>query len=177
MKVQFLAIAALAALTSVDPVSVPISDVRYDVTFDSATALKRTISVVMSFDTHGAGDVILSLPAWTPGEYEIDNFVRYVTQFAAAEGSSPATWNKIDQDTWRIHSSRAGSMRVSFDYLATSLDNAGAWTKPEFAFFNGTNLFLYPEGQSTEFPATVVIHTVPAWNIATGMTQASPNTF
>jgi len=144
MKAQFIAIAALAALTSADPVSVPISDVRYDVTFDSATAFKRTINVVMSFKTRGAGDVILSLPAWTPGEYEIDNFVRNVTQFAATEGSSPATWNKIDQDTWRIHSTRAGPMRVSFDYLAMSLDNAAAWSKPEFTFFNGTNLFLYP---------------------------------
>ncbi|MFN2603466.1 MAG: hypothetical protein ABR582_11995, partial [Gemmatimonadaceae bacterium] len=177
MKAQYLAIAALAALTTVDPVSAPISDVRYDVTFDSATAFKRTINVVMSFNTRGPADVILSLPAWTPGEYEIDNFVRNVTQFAATEGSSPATWNKIDQDTWRIHSSRAGPMRVSFDYLAMSLDNAAAWTKPEFAFFNGTNLFLYPEGQSTEFPATVVVHTVPTWKIATGMTQTSPNTF
>lgn len=177
MKAQYLAIAALAALTTVDPVSVPISDIRYDVTFDSATAFKRTINVVMSFNTRGAGDVILSLPAWTPGEYEIDNFVRNVTQFAATEGSSPTTWNKIDQDTWRIHSTRAGPMRVSFDYLAMTLDNAAAWTKPEFAFFNGTNLFLYPEGQSTEFPATVVIHTVPTWKIATGMTQTSANTF
>ena len=177
MKAQFLAIAALAALTAVDPVSVPISDVRYDVTFDSATAFKRTISVVMSFNTRGAGDVILSLPAWTPGEYEIDNFVRNVTQFAATEGSSPTTWNKVDHDTWRIHSTRAGPMRISFDYLAMTLDNAAAWTKPEFAFFNGTNLFLYPEGQSTEFPATVVIHTVPTWKIATGMTQTSANTF
>jgi len=177
MRLQFLAIAALAAATTVDPLSVPISDVLYDVTFDSATAYKRTINVVMSFNTRGAGDVILSLPAWTPGEYEIDNFVRHVTQFAATEGSSPATWNKIDQDTWRIHSSRAGPMRVSFDYLAMTLDNAAAWTKPEFAFFNGTNLFLYPEGQSAEFPATVVVHTVPTWKIATGMTQTSPNTF
>src|SRR6266496_6846118 len=117
MRFHFLAITALAALTTVDPVSVPISDVRYDVTFDSATAYKRTISVVMSFNAHGAGDVILSLPAWTPGEYEIDNFVRYVTQFAATEGASPTTWNKIDHDTWRIHASHAGPMHVSFDYL------------------------------------------------------------
>lgn len=183
MKDKSIAIAALTALVSAAApsafaqASIPISDIRYDVTFDSATAYKRTINVVMSFNTHGAGDVLLSLPAWTPGEYEIDNFVRYVTEFAATEGSSPVMWDKIDQDTWRIHSTHAGQMRVSFDYLGMTLDNANSWTKPEFAFFNGTNLFLYPEGQSADFPATVVVHTVSTWKIATGMTQTAANTF
>jgi predicted metalloprotease with PDZ domain len=158
-------------------VSAPITDIRYDVTFDSATAVKRNIEVVMSFTTRGAGDVLLSLPAWTPGEYEIQNFVRYVMQFAATEGSTPAAWDKMDHDTWRIHATRAGQIRVSFDYLAMTLDNAASWSKPEFAFFNGTNLFLYPEGQSAEFPAKVVVHTLPSWRVATGMRQTAPNTF
>ena len=95
-----------------------ILDIRYDVTFDSATAIKRSIDVAMSFTTRGAGDVLLSLPAWTPGEYEIQNFARYVTQFAATEGPAPAKWDKVDQDTWRIHATRAGQIRVSFEYLA-----------------------------------------------------------
>jgi predicted metalloprotease with PDZ domain len=173
-----LAITALAQNPDARPlISAPISDIRYDVTFDSTTAVKRTIEVVMSFATRGPGDVLLSLPAWTPGEYEIQNFARYVMQFAATEGSGPAAWDKVDQDTWRIHATHAGQIRVSFDYLAMTLDNSGAWSKPEFAFFNGTNLFLYPEGQSVDFPATVIVHTVPSWKIATGMTQTTPNTF
>lgn len=158
-------------------VSAPITDVRYDITFDSATAVKRNIEVVMSFTTRGAGNVLLSLPSWTPGEYEIQNFVRYVMQFAATEGSVPVAWDKVDHDTWRIHATRAGQIRVSFDYLAMTLDNGASWSKPEFAFFNGTNLFLYPEGQSAEFPATVVVHTLPTWRVATGMRQTGPNTF
>src|SRR6185369_16207647 len=76
--------------------SAPITDVRYDVTYDSATSIKRNIGVVMSFTTRGPGDVLLSLPAWTPGEYEIQNFVRNVMDFAATEGSTPAAWDKVD---------------------------------------------------------------------------------
>jgi predicted metalloprotease with PDZ domain len=158
-------------------VSAPISDIRYDVTFDSATALERNIGVAMSFTTRAAGDVLLSLPAWTPGEYEIDNFARYVMDFAATDGSIPVSWDKTDQDTWRLRATRAGTVRVSFNYRAMTLDNANAWSKPDFAFFNGTNLFLYPEGQGTDFTATIVVHTAPSWRIATGMTQTGPNTF
>jgi predicted metalloprotease with PDZ domain len=187
MKSQLFAAAMAALFASGDvlaqspdakpAVSAPISDVSYDVTFDSTTAQLRNIGVVMSFTTRGAGDVLLSLPAWTPGEYEIDNFARYVMDFTAADGATPVTWDKLDQDTWRIHATRGGPIRVSFNYRAMTLDNANAWSKSDFAFFNGTNLFLYPEGQGTDRPATVIVHTTPGWRIATGMTQTSPNSF
>ena len=168
---------ALAQTSETRLVSAPISDIRYDVTFDSASALERNIGVAMSFTTRGAGDVLLSLPAWTPGEYEIDNFARYVMDFAATNGSTPISWDKADQDTWRVRTTRPGTVRVSFNYRAMRLDNANAWSKPDFAFFNGTNLFLYPEGQGADFIGTVVVHTAPSWRIATGMTQNAANTF
>jgi predicted metalloprotease with PDZ domain len=158
-------------------VSAPISDIRYDVNFDSASALERNIGVAMSFNTRGPGDVLLSLPAWTPGEYEIDNFARYVMEFGATQSNAPIWWDKIDQDTWRIRAPSAGQVRVTFNYRAMTLDNANAWSKPDFAFFNGTNLFLYPEGQGTDYSATVIVHTTPAWRIATGMTQTGAATF
>ncbi len=168
---------AFAQASEARLVSAPISDIRYDVTFDSATALERNIGVALSFTTRGAGDVLLSLPAWTPGEYEIDNFARYVMDFAATDGSIPISWDKTDQDTWRVRAKQAGTLRVSFNYRAMTLDNANAWSKSDFAFFNGTNLFLYPEGQGADFIATVVVHTAPSWRIATGMTQTAANTF
>ena len=157
--------------------SAPISDVRYDVTFDSTTAVRRTLAVAMSFSARSPGDVLLSLPAWTPGDYSIANFARYVTDFSATDGASPLSWDKLDHDTWRLRVTRAGQVRVTFEYLAMTLDNSNSWTKPDFAFFNGTNLFLYPESQPAEFPSTVIIHTIPSWRVATGMTQTGPMTF
>ncbi|HUQ18533.1 MAG TPA: hypothetical protein VM099_02875 [Gemmatimonadaceae bacterium] len=157
--------------------SIPISAVRYDITYDSATAFRRTIGVTMSFTTRAAGDVPMSLPAWTPGSYEIVNFARYVMNFAASDASGPVSWDKIDYDTWRLHVTRPGDVRVTFEYLAMTLDNAGAWSKPQFAFFNGTNVFLYPEGQSADFTSTVTVHTMSTWKVATGMTQTGANTF
>jgi predicted metalloprotease with PDZ domain len=178
------AIAAVALVTASQLASrtgtqtpAPVSDIRYDVTYDSASAFRRTIRVAMTFNAASAGDVTLSLPAWTPGSYEIVNFARYVIDFAATDGTMPIPWDKVDHDTWRLRVARAGQVRVSFDYLAMSLDNAAAWSRPEFVFFNGTNLFLYPEDASADFSATVTVHTVPSWRIATGMTQTGPNTF
>jgi len=161
------------------PISAPISNVAYRVTFDSAGARRRLLHVDMSF-VSGGGDqpVILALPAWTPGSYELDYFARAVLRFNAESDGHPLTWDKVDYDTWRVRAQGSKPVTVSFDYLADTLDNAMAWARSDFVMFNGTNLFLYPEGRSFDFPSTVTIRTNPAWRVVTGMTPAStPSTY
>lgn len=152
-----------------DSVSAPIRDVHYDVTFTRAEARTRSVGVAMTFATTSSAPVVLSLPAWTPGAYEISNFVRWTSHLWVMGDGKPITWEKLDYDTWRIRPNGAKSVRVEFEYSADSLDNAMAWAKPDFLLFNGTNFFLYPEGQPAEFPATVAIHTEPDWRVTTGM--------
>jgi predicted metalloprotease with PDZ domain len=149
--------------------SAPIANIRYEVTFDSTTAAQRTLKMRMTFDVKGPGDVLLSLPSWTPGAYEVSNYARYVSLFTPFGDGNLLGWDKLDYDTWRIRTDGKKALVVSFDFLADSLDNAFAWSRPDFAFFNGTNLFLYPEGRGTDFSASVVIKTQPGWKVATGM--------
>ncbi len=125
--------------------SAPITDVRYEVTFDATTALNRSIGVAMTFVTTGTEQVVLSLPAWTPGAYEISNFARKVSNFSVTSGERPIQWDKVDYDTWRLFPTAAQPVTVRFDFLADTLDNAMAWSTPDFVLFNGTNVFLYAE--------------------------------
>ena len=159
--------------------SAPITNIRYDVTFDSATAARRTIQVAMSFDVGpGAVPVLLSVPAWTPGAYELSNFARWISRFSASASDRALSWDKADPDTWRVRPTGAGRVTVRFDYLADTLDNAMAWSRQDFLLFNGTNLFPYPEGRGFDFPATVSVSTQPGWQVATGMKPAgAPRTW
>jgi predicted metalloprotease with PDZ domain len=121
--------------------------------------------------------VLLSLPAWTPGAYEIANFARDVLNFSAEQRGTSLAWDKIDPDTWRIRPRGVGEVTVRFDYLADSLDNADTWSRPDFLLFNGTNLFPYPEGRGFAFPASVTVNTEAGWKIVTGMTAAGPHRY
>ncbi len=152
--------------------SAPVANLRYEVTFDSASAARQTLKVAVTLDVGGPGPVLLSLPAWTPGSYEIANFARFVTRFSAVAGDKALDWDKLDADTWRIDPAGARTVTVRFDYRAETLDNAAAWSRRDFAFFNGTNLFPYPEGRGFAFPATVMVRTQPGWLVATGMQPA-----
>ena len=157
--------------------SAPINDIRYEVTFTRANGESRLVSSAMTFTVGGVAPVLLSLPAWTPGAYEIDNFARNVLNFSAEEMGMSLSWDKIDPDTWRVRPRGAGEVTVRFFYFADSLDNANSWARPDFLLFNGTNLFFYPEGRGFNFPATVTVNTEAGWKIVTGMTPTGPRTF
>lgn len=163
-----------AAARGGELVSASVSDLSYEVAFDPARARNRTLHVTTRFTASGGREpVLLSLPAWTPGAYEISNFARLVTSFEATGEGGAVTWDKLDYDTWRIVPNGAKHITVAFDFRADSLDNAMAWSRDDFAFFNGTNLFLYPEGRDPGVGGTVRI-TIPAdWKVVTGMPPAS----
>ncbi len=164
-------VSSTMAEASQAPSAVPaaISDVRYDVTFNASTAASHTIKVAMSFRAGGDEPVRLSLPAWTPGSYELDHFARNISNFAATTAAGPLDWDMTDYDTWRVFPAQGQTVTLSFDYRADTLDVGMAWTAPDFAFFNGTNVFLYPEGRGLDFPAVVAVRTEPGWSVATGM--------
>ncbi|MBA2687920.1 MAG: PDZ domain-containing protein [Gemmatimonadaceae bacterium] len=153
--------------------SAPISNVRYEVTLDSTRIAARTIAVSMTFDVRSNRSVLLSIPAWTPGSYEIRNFAKYLSHFSATQGSAKQQWDKVDYDTWRVKPTGTGSVTVRFDVRADTLENASAWTQREFAFFNGTNVFMYPEGAGYDFASTVTLRVPASWKIVTGMNGSS----
>jgi predicted metalloprotease with PDZ domain len=152
--------------------SAPITNVRYTLAFDKASAAARIARVTMSFDVASAAPVLLTLPVWTPGAYEVSNFARNVQAFDVKSGTAAVSWDKTTPTTWRVRPGTARSITVSFDFHADSLDNAMAWSTPDFLMINGTNIFLYPEGRSLDFPATVTVKAESGWKVATGMQSA-----
>ena len=175
----FVVSGAAPLVAQAPAVSAEVRDVRYDVTFDHAAAAQRRVKVAASFVVAGTGPVLLSLPEWTPGAYEISNFARWVVDFSPTGDGRALAWHKQDYDTWRIEPAGAKNITVTFSYIADSLDNAMAWARRDFLLFNGTNLFLYPEGRPLGFTARVTVHTEPEWRVVTGMRSlgAEPNSY
>ncbi|HEV8613622.1 MAG TPA: hypothetical protein VGQ73_08915, partial [Gemmatimonadales bacterium] len=152
----------------------PVTNIQYTLTFDSATARQRIVKLTMRFDVASTAPVLVSLPAWTPGAYEISNYARKLSNFSATSAGHPAVWDKTDYDTWRIRPVAAGAVQFSFDFLADTLDNAMAWAKPDFLLVNGTNVFPYPEGSGLDFPSQVTVTTASGWRVLTGLDPRGP---
>src|SRR6266705_3466937 len=138
--------------------------VRYDV-----SVVRGQFHVSADFPTSGKDTLFVSLPAWSPGNYEIQNYARYVHGFAAKNASGQALhWDRADKDTWRVVTGRTDRVTVEFDYSPDTIDLSIARTVQDFAQFLGTNLFMFEEGQWAR-PAEVRFHLPTGWQVTTAL--------
>jgi predicted metalloprotease with PDZ domain len=151
--------------------SAPVEQLRYEVLAGTAQLRSREFVVSARFTVAGPEPVLLSLPAWTPGSYSIENYARLVGGFTATQDGQPIVWGKRDPDTWRLVPRGRGTVEVRYRVKADAMDVSGSWTAADFGFFNGTNLLPFVEGR-LDTPSRLVVRTEPAWRVATELTDA-----
>src|SRR5437660_1229898 len=147
-------------------VATPLSaqTVRYEV-----AVARGAFHVTAEFPTSGKDTLFVSLPAWSPGNYEIQNYARYVHGFGAKNSSGqPLYWDRADKDTWRVATGRSDRVTVEFDYSSDTIDLSIARTVQDFAQFLGTNLFMFEEGQWAR-PAEVRFRLPAGWQVTTAL--------
>ncbi len=138
--------------------------VRYDV-----SVARGEFHVAAEFPTGGKDTLFVSLPAWSPGNYEIQNYARYVHGFRAKNASGqPLHWDRADKDTWRVATARSDRVTVEFDYSSDTIDLSIARVAQDFGQFLGTNLFMFEEGQWAR-PAEVRFSLPAGWQVTTAL--------
>ena len=145
MRCRALPASAILAAGLLGAQTASAQAVRYEVSVTSALA--HLYHVKAEFPTVGKDTLFVALPAWSPGNYEIQNYARYLRHFTAqgADGSA-LFWDRADKTTWRIAVAKQPSVTVAFDFLADTIDLALARLLPDFGQFLGTNLFLLEPG-------------------------------
>src|SRR5207247_4703111 len=72
--------------------------VRYEV-----SVAHGEFHVAAEFPTNGKDTLFVSLPAWSPGNYEIQNYARYLHGFVPTDSSlQPFKVDRAGQDTLRV---------------------------------------------------------------------------
>ncbi|MCU7554214.1 PDZ domain-containing protein [Alteromonas sp. ASW11-19] len=131
----------------------------------------HTFDVSVTIPSHQTDTLTLTLPAWIPGSYMIRDFARNITALAAttADGNIVSS-TKTDKQTWQIN---AGGQAVTVNYsvYAYDLSVRSAFINDEYAFCNGTSVFLKVSGMD-DVPCTLTLTKPahkPAWQIETSM--------
>jgi len=123
-------------------IALPLSaqSVRYQVSVPDPG--NKLFHVEATFPTSGLDTLYVALPAWSPGNYTIQNYARFVRHFGARDGSGRTLfWDRADKTTWRVPTGDATTITVSFDELADTIDLSMARIHDDLAQFLGTNLF------------------------------------
>lgn len=154
----------------------PISNVHYQVKVSSITG--HIFKVNLTIDNPNPSGQVLSLPAWIPGSYMIRDFAKNITTLTATDNTgNKLDVSKLDKQTWKVSSS-SDKIHVQYEVYAYDLSVRGAYINDEYAFFNGTNMFLAVEGQTKQACSLELIkpdeHHLEHWQVATTMPSSNP---
>ncbi len=150
--------------------------IQYQVNISSITG--HIFDVQLSITTPDPDGQILSLPAWIPGSYMIRDFAKNVVRLTAQNAHQhPLEVTKLDKQTWQIAPSDT-CITINYQVYAYDLSVRGAYINDEYAFFNGTNIFLAVQGQ-TDNPCGLTLKQpsepgLSNWQVATTMPSNAP---
>lgn len=114
----------------------------------------------------------LKLPVWTPGSYMVREYARHVQQFAAHQGESRCTWQKVDKCTWQISGHDLHQpLRVTYTVYAYDLTVRTNHVDDTHAFFNPAAVCMSVIGYTDAMHVTV--QTPGHWHVATQLDSVS----
>lgn len=162
---------------------------QYAVTLADAAGHYFDVSLRMQLDSSRLSanaeglQLHLFLPAWIPGSYLIRDFARHVSEVRACMDGQTVPITQNSKDSW-VCALPPPSAPTLLEFVCTwrvyawDLSVRGAHFDQTHAFFNGTSLFLCPEGFEKErVELQIIAPNLPepgTWIVACGL-AASPN--
>jgi len=102
------------------------------------------IQIDVDINTENKKDIVVQLPAWRPGRYELGNFAKNVRDFIvfSAEGKT-LPFKKITVDSWLIECEEEDSIIVQYLYYASELNAGSTFLDDKQMYVNPVNCCIY----------------------------------
>ncbi len=131
----------------------------------TATAAGTTEMRITLTDLPAEGPIRLQMPAWSPGDYSIQNHAQYVSAFTAEdEAGSAIVVAHPDANTWLFTPGSAKSVVVTYALANSPPGNFSENVRVDekWAFYNGPATYLYVVGFK-DTPAKLEIEPPVGW--------------
>ncbi len=135
------------------------------------------IHVEVRIDAITQPELVIHLPSWRPGRYEIANFSKNILNLKVTDnGDSSLKVSKNSKDSWVIQTEGRDSITVHYSYYAFAMDAGNSWLDEEQFYINFINCAIYADGFLNE-PCTVSLDVPLDYKCATGLTQIDNHSF
>jgi predicted metalloprotease with PDZ domain len=148
----------------------PARGVEIAYTLNIKNPTSHLYEVEMSIKGIRETTVSVSLPAWSPGMYRIENYARNVQDFRALNAhNQPLNWEQADKQTWRIAKQAADDVEVRYQVFSRDLNDQMADVAPP-------TTFMYVVGQK-HVSCTLKYNAPGGWKVYTGLEKRGDRYF
>jgi predicted metalloprotease with PDZ domain len=132
---------------------------------------RQFILVKAQFEAQDEKTLVIHLPSWRPGRYELQHFAKRLRHFeVSSSAGNPLTFHKVGLSSWEIETGGHEQIVVSYEYHAALMDAGNSWLDDEQLYINFVNCMVYsPEERDS--PCEVKLDLPDDYEIACGLTQ------
>ncbi len=123
-----------------------------------------------------AGKHTLTLPVWTPGAYEVQDFARHVFNMHVEMDEKPLEVYHLGKSQWGFDTYGESQVTVRYQVYADELGVDTSHLDQSHAYFNGAQLFFLVDDYKDQ-PYDVLIQAPPGWHVSTGLDVVEGNPF
>jgi len=136
-----------------------------------ADAIAHFVGIESTIETLNVAELVMQLPAWRPGRYELGNFAKNIRKFSVQnEKGESLAFKKISKDSWLIPCKGSATIKLSYEYYANQADAGACYVDAELIYLNPVHCFMYVLGRMEE-AHTLSFELPQHWEIACQLPQ------
>ncbi|MCF6456604.1 PDZ domain-containing protein [Pseudoalteromonas sp. MMG024] len=117
----------------------------------------------------GSEQLIVKLPSWRTGRYELLDMANGIRLFSAQDESGNAlNWQKIDSNSWQINTTPNQKVKISYQVYANELGMRSRHIDDSHAFIDASGFFMFSEAYRDQ-KVTVDLKVPTDWRSVSGM--------
>lgn len=141
--------------------------------FSYSSPHQQFINIEFNFNTVSENEILVRLPRWRPGRYELGNFAKNIQSFKVFnEKGEMLPFKKVEKDAWVINTSGAKSIKIVYRYYAAEMTAGTSFLADDLFYLNPVNCCLYIPERINE-SSDIIFHIPENFKIATGLSKVS----
>ena len=156
-----------------------VPKIVYSLTLDQSKTQRLLLEIAIP--NPGTKSVTFSIPAWTPGFYQLLHFERSIEQVKAEDDSNHSlTVKHASLRSWQVSGYEAPTAKIFLRYEVKAVDKGFGFfgsmfdSKSQTAYVNGASAFMYLEGEK-QYPVEMKLKLPAGWKAATPLDEQPQN--
>lgn len=137
---------------------------KYEFSFEHPN--RQLIDIKYTIENVTEKELIVNLPAWRPGRYELGNFAKNIQKLQVIDGDGNALkfW-KTKKDSWTIATEGKSTVVLRYTYYGADLNAGSTYLDEHQLYVNPVNCCMYVPQRMLE-PCALQLHVPTDYKIA-----------
>jgi predicted metalloprotease with PDZ domain len=153
-----------------------VEPLNYVVSMDNPAT--HTFHVVLRYTPENADSILLKMPDWTPGYYQLMDYASGVHNFSAKDSKGNSlSWKRSGKTGWSVPARNVKQLHIEYDVKTSRKFVATSFLDEEHGYITPASVFMYVSGKINT-PSEIEIKPYKNWNrVATGLDSVANKKF